>query len=126
MDDVFDFERLTVYQKALDFVDKIYSVTDGFPSEERFSLTDQFRRAAVSISLNIAEGSAGSKAEFKQYLKISKRSSRECVAITEIANRRGYITDLDKESLRKNIIELSKMLNGLSKSMDRGEVVQSS
>lgn len=121
MEDVFDFERLTVYQKALDFADKIYKITDEFPSEERFSLSDQFRRAAVSISLNIAEGSAGSKAEFKQYLKISKRSSRECVAITEVAGRRGYITDMDKESLRKNIIELSKMLNGLSKSLDRGK-----
>lgn len=121
MEDVFDFERLTVYQKALDFADKVYKITDGFPSEERFSLTDQFRRAAVSISLNIAEGSAGSKAAFKQYLKVSKGSSRECVAIAEIATRRAYITDMDKASLRNDVVELSKMLNGLSKSLDRGK-----
>lgn len=115
----FDFERLTVYQKALDFVDTVYRITQSFPSEERFGLTDQFRRASVSVPLNIAEGSAGSTAEFKQFLKIAKRSTRECVAIVEIARRREYITDQEKMELREGAAELSKMLYGLSRSLDR-------
>ncbi len=64
----FDFENLRVYQKALDFVDVVYKITKAFPVEEKFGLTDQIRRAAVSVALNIAEGSGGSKPEFKQYM----------------------------------------------------------
>lgn len=59
----FNFEDLQVYQKALVFVDEVYSVTSAFPSEEKFSLTNQFRRAAVSVSLNIAEDNGASNAE---------------------------------------------------------------
>jgi four helix bundle protein len=59
----FDFEKLTVYQRALEYVDFVYKTTKSFPKTELFSLTDQFRRAATSICLNIAEGSGGTKAE---------------------------------------------------------------
>lgn len=55
-DALFDFEKLKVYQRALDYVDFFYSTSKKFPKEELFSLTDQFRRAATSICLNIAEG----------------------------------------------------------------------
>ncbi|MGE5808171.1 MAG: four helix bundle protein [Nitrospirota bacterium] len=72
----FDFEKLIVYQKALDYVDVVYTITKTFPKQEMFSLTDQFRRAATSICLNIAEGSGGTKSEFNQYLKIARRSTR--------------------------------------------------
>ncbi len=91
-EDKFDFEKLNVYQRALDYVDFVYRITKKFPKEEMFSLTDQFRRAATSICLNIAEGSGGTKPEFNQYLKISRRSVRECIAITEICFRQSYIT----------------------------------
>lgn len=59
--ELFDFERLEVYKKALDFVNLVYEISEKFPIEERYSLIDQFKRAAVSIALNIAEGSGGSK-----------------------------------------------------------------
>jgi four helix bundle protein len=55
----FDFEKLIVYQRALGYVDFVYKITGTFPRQETFSLTDQFRRAAASICLNIAEGSGG-------------------------------------------------------------------
>jgi four helix bundle protein len=113
----FDFERLKVYQRALDYVDFVYKITKTFPKEEMFSLTDQFRRAATSICLNIAEGSGGSKTEFKHYLKISRRSARECVAITEIACRQTYVHSENRNRSRSQCIELSKMLNGLMKSL---------
>lgn len=83
----FDFENLKVYQRGLEHVDFVYKITKTFPKEEMFSLTDQFRRAATSICLNIAEGSGGSKSEFNQYLKIARRSTRECIAISEISHR---------------------------------------
>lgn len=80
----FDFENLKVYQKALEYVDFVYEITKNFPKEELFSLTDQFKRASISIRLNIAEGSGGSRIEFNRFLKIGRRSIRECVSITAI------------------------------------------
>jgi len=117
----FNFEDLKVYQKALGYVDFVYEITKKFSKAEAFSLTDQFRRAAVSICLNVAEGSGGSQAEFNQFLKIARRSTRECIAITEISYRQNFIsTDCRKQS-RFLCLELSKMLNGLMKSLKRGE-----
>jgi four helix bundle protein len=57
----FDFENLKVYQKAFEYVDFVYEVTKDFPKDEMFSLIDQFKRASISICLNIVEGSGGSK-----------------------------------------------------------------
>jgi len=113
----FDFENLKVYQRALEYAGFVYKITKAFPREEMFSLTDQFRRAATSICLNIAEGSGGSKTEFKYYLKISRKSTRECVAITEIAFRQSYVCNEEREQSRLYCVELSKMLSGLMKSL---------
>ena len=115
-EDRFDFENLKVYQKSLEYIDFIYEVTKNFPKDEVFSLTNQFRRASVSICLNIAEGSGGSKAEFNQFLKISRRSVRECVAVTEISFMRNFINTEDKKQSRRFCVELSRMLSGLMKS----------
>jgi four helix bundle protein len=116
----FDFENLKVYQKALEYVDFVYGVTKDFPKEEMFSLTDQFRRASISICLNVAEGSGGSKTEFNRFLKIARRSVRECVAITEISCRQKFIGDRVKQQSRSLCLELSKMINGLIKSLKEG------
>lgn len=116
--ELFNFEKLNVYQKALDFVDCIYNITSNFPKEERFILIDQFRRASISIALNIAEGYGGSNLEFKRYLKISKGSIRESVAITALAIRRKYIDKTIEQDIRNKCIELSKMLSGLIKTLN--------
>lgn len=116
-EDRFDFENLKVYQKSLEYVDFVYEITKDFPKEEIFSLTNQFKRASVSICLNIAEGSGGSKAEFNQFLKIARRSVRECVAVTEISYRQTFISAEGKKQSRDFCIELSRMLNGLMKSL---------
>ncbi len=120
-EDMFDFENLKVYQKSLEYVDFVYEITKDFPKEEIFSLTSQFRRASVSICLNIAEGSGGSKAEFNQFLKIARRSVRECIAVTEISYRQTFISTEDKKQSRGFCVELSKMLNGLMKSLRNKE-----
>jgi four helix bundle protein len=116
----FDFENLKVYQKALDYIDFVYEITRGFPKEEVFSLTDQLKRASISICLNIAEGSGGSKLEFNKFLKIARRSVRECVAITEISYRQKFLDDRIKQRSRSLCLELSKMINGLMKSLRKG------
>jgi len=116
-DELFDFENLKVYQRALEYVDFVHRVTKTFPKEELFSLTDQFKRAATSICLNIAEGSGGSKPEFNQYVKIARRSTRECVAISELSCRQAYFDEKMKRQSRLFCTEISKMLSGLMKSL---------
>ena len=74
----FRFQKLVVWQKAIDFADHIYDATVPFPSEERFGLTNQMRRAAVSISSNIAEGSGrSSDNEFRRFVEIAYGSLME-------------------------------------------------
>ncbi len=113
----FTFENLSVYKKALNFINDVYGVTSRFPNEERFALVDQFRRAAISISLNIAEGYGDSNLSFRRYLKISKGSVRECIAIIALSKMRNYIDPTTEQNLRIKCAELSKMLSGLIKSL---------
>ncbi len=115
----FDFENLKVYQKALEYIDFIYKITRDFPKTEILSLTDQFKRASISTCLNIAEGSGGSKAEFSRFLKIARRSIRECIAITEISYRQKFISSESKQKSRSFCSEQSKMVTGLIKSLEK-------
>jgi four helix bundle protein len=85
----FKFEKLVVWQKSLDLSTIIHDVTKKFPREELYILTSQIKRAADSISLNIAEGSTGqTNAEFKRFLSIALRSDIEVVGCIHLANRR--------------------------------------
>ena len=114
----FNFENLNVYKKALSFANLIYNITARFPKEERFILVDQFRRAAISVCLNIAEGYGNSNVEFKRYLRIAKGSIRECVALITLSKLRNHIGITQEQNLRNQSIELSKMLSGLIKSLN--------
>lgn len=116
-ENVFNFEKLIVYQKSLAFIDFVYDITAKFPSSERFNLIDQFRRAATSIAFNIGEGSGGTDKEFNSFLRISKRSMKECVVCTTIAYRRKYISTSEEEELRNRLVELAKMNSGLSRAI---------
>ncbi len=78
---MFNFEKLDVWQKTIDFADLIYTETRAFPGEERFGLTNQLRRAAVSISSNIAEGSSrSSRNDFARFTEIAAGSVFESVS----------------------------------------------
>jgi len=88
---MFIFEKLTVYQKSIDLVELIYSVTGKWPQNELYCLTVQFRRAITSVTLNIAEGNSRSHKDFRHFLDIARGSCFECVAILEIAKRQKYI-----------------------------------
>ncbi len=113
----FEFEGLLVYQKSLDFIQLVHFVTEKFPTSEKYSLAQQFIRAAHSIALNIGEGTGGTKPEFKNFLRISKRSVRECVVCMTIAGNQKYLHENDHQKLRSSCVEISKMLNGLIKSI---------
>lgn len=117
----FNFEKLIAYQKSLEYVDFVYSTTEYFPKQELYSLTDQFRRASVSISLNIGEGSSGTRKEFINFLRISNRSLRECVVCTSVAYRQKYITEEVHQKSRMLLVEIAKLNSGLLKSLKNSE-----
>ena len=112
-DNHFNFEDLKVYQKSLEFPDTIYKTTIPFPPDERFNLVSQITRAALSLSLNIAEGSGATNKENIRYLDIASRSLKECVVCTTSALRREYIDQKQHDAIRADLIEINKMICGL-------------
>src|SRR2546425_10420169 len=93
---MFNFEKLDVWNEAIDFADLVYSITRAFPDDERFGLTSQMRRAAVSVSSNIAEGSARmSRADFAHFIEIATGSLFEAVSQSEISTRQGFLSKSD-------------------------------
>jgi four helix bundle protein len=115
---MFNFEKLEVWQKAIDFADLVYKETQAFQSEERFGLTNQLRRAAVSISSNIAEGSSrSSKTDFARFIEIAAGSVFEAVSQTFIARRQSFFSEEQFRNIYTNAEQLSRMLSGLRKSL---------
>lgn len=113
-------KRLEAWRKAMDLVIEIYQVTARFPSTERFGLTSQIQRAAVSIPSNIAEGAArGSNRGFLNALHIARGSLNELDTQLIIAQRLGYIQDSEAASLAVRLGELDRILNGLIISLRR-------
>lgn len=110
----FKFENLIVWQKAMDLNDLIFRISKNFPSEEKFNLTSQIRRAVDSVSLNIAEGSTSqSNPEFARFLGYSIRSTVEVVCALFIAKRRSYLSeDVFNDAYAKSE-ELVKMIQSL-------------
>ena len=114
---MFNFENLKVYQMSIDFVNYIYEITKKFPKDELFGLTNQLRRASVSIPLNIAEGSSRTGKDFKHFLSLSRGSCFECVAITTIAKKQSFLTELEYKEIYQTCISLSKMISKLKNSI---------
>lgn len=112
-DNHFNFEDLQVYQKSLAFMDQVYEITRSFPTDERFNLTSQFRRAALSISLNVAEGTGATNKENIRYLGIASRTLKECVVCNTAALRRKYVPVETHDKIRTDLIEIKKMISGL-------------
>ncbi|HKI87966.1 MAG TPA: four helix bundle protein [Draconibacterium sp.] len=108
----FDFESLELYKKSLDFVDFVYLLITHFPENERFELTSQFKRAAVSITLNIAEGYGETVPLALKYLKTVRGSIRECLGCSTIAFRRKFMDQHVYFESRELLTELSKLAAG--------------
>src|SRR6266700_8359093 len=108
------YKDLIVWQKAMDLVNSIYDATDTFPKRETYSLTDQIRRAAVSIPSNIAEGQAlYSEREFLHFLRHSRGSLAEVETQVIIAQRRNYLSEHQAADLLKRADEVGRILSGL-------------
>ena len=112
------YRDLEVWQKAMDLVTDIYSTTNSFPDTEKFGLTNQLRRAAVSIPSNIAEGQGrGSKKEFNQFLNIAYGSLQEVETQIEISTRLNFISNEQSTPLLDQCSTIARMLNGLKRSL---------
>jgi len=118
---MFGFEKLDVWQKAIEYADFIYDVTRRFPDDERYGLTSQMRRSAVSVSSNIAEGSGrGSNAEFSRFVGIGYGSLMECISQSHVAHRRRFLVQQAFENGYDRAEQLARMLSGLRSSLKRG------
>ncbi|MGC4036241.1 MAG: four helix bundle protein [Chitinophagaceae bacterium] len=118
----FKFERLDIWKLAVSFADDVHLLTRKFPKEEMFSLTSQFKRAADSISLNIAEGSIGqSNAEQRKFIGYAIRSLAECVTCIYLSEKREYITHEEFIMLYKRSEELFAKMNKFRNNLDDGQ-----
>jgi four helix bundle protein len=114
----FKFEKLIVWQKAVDLSEVVSVMVKEFPKDELYVLTSQIKRAADSVSLNIAEGSTGqTNPEFNRFLGIALRSAIEVVGCIYLAKRRGIISQDNFEKIYKMCEEIVVMINALRNSL---------
>jgi len=115
---MFGFERLEVWQEAVSFADLVYGATGHYPEEERYGLTSQMRRAVVSVSSNVAEGSArASRTDFARYIEIATGSLFEVVSQAYISKRRQFLGEREFQALYVAAESQGRMLSGLRRSI---------
>lgn len=111
-----NFREYDVWIDSMQLVENIYTFVDNFPENEKFGLSSQITRSAVSIPSNIAEGASRvSEKDFARFLEISLGSSFELETQVRIANRRNYISEVDFLKVLEAIISLQKRIVGLRK-----------
>ena len=107
-------KKLDLWKVAMELVIQVYEVTDRFPKDERFGLTDQIRRAAFSIPSNIAEGAARqTKKEFANYLHMAQGSLSELDTQLELARQLTYLDEHAWIGLDQHMERIDKMISGL-------------
>ena len=115
------YRELVVWQKSMRFVTEVYRSTEGLPRSEVFGLCSQIRRAVVSVPSNIAEGQGRDSAkEFVHHLSFAYGSLMEAETQLQIAANLGYIERMEVDRLLNDAAEIGRMLNGLSRSIRRG------
>jgi four helix bundle protein len=113
-------EKLEVWKRSVEFVVRIYKLTESFPREEKFGLTSQIRRAAVSVPANIAEGAARqSSKEFSYFLSNAQGSVSELATEILIAHRLGYVSDQVYRLDNEELAAIGFMILGLARSVKR-------
>jgi four helix bundle protein len=118
MDKIKSYRDLQVWQKAVELAVHIYRTTESFPKSEMYGLTNQMRRAAVSIASNIAEGHSRSQAELSRYLTIARGSLSELETQLEIALRIKYLAEKDCAELSEEMSILGRQLNVFHQRVD--------
>ena len=115
--EVFGYRKLIAYQKAKEVVKRTYKLLKKFPAEERYAMSDQLRRASVSITSNIAEGiNRYSIKEKSHFIEMAYGSLMEVSSQIEIAEDIGYITTEDRINMDELIREEARLLSGLQNS----------
>ena len=121
------FEKLNVWQKAVDYADELYVNSKRFPKEELFGITNQLRRASLSVALNIAEGAGRqSKREFSRFITIAYGSLCETLTILVLCKKRVYINERDYSVFYQKSQEIARMLSGLLEKQKAGSAGTSS
>jgi four helix bundle protein len=116
---MFNFEKLDTWNEAIAFADVVYQLTRNFPAEERFGLTNQMRRAAVSISSNLAEGcSRWSRADYARFVEIATGSLFEVVFQATIGRNQGFLDPSAYQQVYDAAEKKSRLLSGLRKSLE--------
>lgn len=116
----FKFEKLEIWKLAIDLADEVHLLTRNFPKEEVFSLTSQMKRAADSISLNIAEGSTGqSNAEQVKFIGYAQRSSMEVVNSLYLAIKRKYINQVQFDKYYADLDKLAAKIQAFKNSIQK-------
>lgn len=113
-----NYKQLKIWQKARVLVKDIYVLSAEFPSEEKYNLKSQVRRAAVSVVLNIAEGSGFSNKKFRQFLRTSITSCFEVETVLILALDLEFISSNKFSIFEEQITELQKMIYGFTKSLN--------
>jgi len=115
------FEKLEVYQKAVDFADEVAVLTGTFPRGYGF-LVDQLNRAALSIATNLAERNGRfTKPDRRNFFTIARGSVQECVPLLEIARRRGLVPEPPALVFRERLEVIAKMISGLINGLNKRE-----
>ncbi len=113
-----NYRDLIAWQKAMDFVEAVYRVTNGFPREEQYGLTSQLRRCSVSVPSNIAEGQGRrTDPEFAHRLSIAHGSLREAETQLMIGERLGYLSTSQLNGLLEQAGEVGRLVTGLRNSL---------
>jgi len=114
----FRFEKLEVWKDAREFASLIYKISSKFPLDEKFGPTNQIRRAAISIALNIAEGSAkGSDPDLRRYLKMAQGSTNEVITATYIALDQQLLTTRDFQEIYDHGHKINAKINSFINAM---------
>jgi len=113
------YRDLETWQRSMDFVERCYLITRAFPPDERFGLTSQIRRAAVSIPSNVAEGACRrSTGVYVNHVSIALGSHGELETFFEIAFRLGYLSCVQKQKIMAECDPVGRLLNGLLRSLE--------
>jgi len=114
------FVDLAVWQAAMELAKEVYRATSEFPVEERFGLTAQMRRAAVSIPSNIAEGQGRrTRGEFLQFLGTARGSLYELRTQLTLSRDLGFLAEAHEVTLKGHVVKTGQLLNGLIRSLSR-------
>ncbi len=115
-----NFKKLNVWEKSRRFVKDVYEMSMSFPSDERFGITSQLRRAAVSVSLNISEGSGrGTDKDFSHFLDTSFSSALEVENLIYLCFDLKFIEELKQNEMLEKIIEIQKMIKGFQDTLSK-------